>query len=347
MDKVFQVFVSSTYSDLKDERRHVSETLAKAGYIPTGMELFPAADQQQLEFIKRVVDRSDYYVVIVGGRYGSLADDKISYTEKEYEYALSKHIPVLAFLHGSPEKIEVGKTDQNETLAKRLEAFRDRLAKGRIVDFWTNHQELCTKVVIAVAQAINLSPGIGWVRGDQAIDPKVLQEMERLRIENAEMRRKLTELDAYEIQFPEDLMGPCDELTFTLEIAHQNPQNQAQTERTETVKVCAVLGKIFIWIFDRILTEPSEHSLRSSIGAGLASLTSRSDEYSEYSIPLTEVIQLRYHLEALGLIKAMGAEESNPISTFTFRHSYIAWTITEKGRRFVAQARAIYRLKQA
>ena len=75
MDKVYQVFVSSTYADLVDERRRVSETLAKAGYVPAGMELFPATDQKQLEFIKRVIDRCDYYVVIIGGRYGSLADD--------------------------------------------------------------------------------------------------------------------------------------------------------------------------------------------------------------------------------------------------------------------------------
>jgi hypothetical protein len=75
MDKVYQVFVSSTYADLADERRRVSETLAKAGYVPAGMELFPATDQKQLEFIKRVIDRCDYYVVIIGGRYGSLADD--------------------------------------------------------------------------------------------------------------------------------------------------------------------------------------------------------------------------------------------------------------------------------
>src|SRR6266849_1019042 len=101
MDKVYQVFVSSTYSDLQVERKHVSETLAKAGYIPAGMELFPATDQQQLEFIKRVIDRCDYYVVIVGGRYGSLADEKISFTEMEYEYARQRGIPVLAFLHRS------------------------------------------------------------------------------------------------------------------------------------------------------------------------------------------------------------------------------------------------------
>jgi hypothetical protein len=92
MDKVYQIFVSSTFSDLEHERRQVTNTLAKAGYLAAGMELFSATDQQQLDFIKRVIDRSDYYVVIVAGRYGSLADDKLSFTEHEYEYALSKGI---------------------------------------------------------------------------------------------------------------------------------------------------------------------------------------------------------------------------------------------------------------
>ena len=68
MDRFFQVFVSSTFEDLKDERSQVSNALAKAGYVAAGMELFPASDQQQLEYIKRIIDRSDYYVVIVGGR---------------------------------------------------------------------------------------------------------------------------------------------------------------------------------------------------------------------------------------------------------------------------------------
>jgi hypothetical protein len=344
MDKVYQVFVSSTYSDLKDERRSVSETLAKAGYIPAGMELFPATDQQQLEFIKRVIDRCDYYVVIVGGRYGSLADDKISFTEKEYEYALSRHIPILAFLHGRPEKIEVGKTDQSEVRAKGLEAFRERLAKGRIVDFWTGPEELCTKVVIAITQAINLSPGIGWIRGDQAIDPKVLQEMEKLRIENAELRRTLSEFDSDEIQFPQNLVGPNDNLNFTLKLAYKDSRNSAKTLRTEEVVVGAPIGGLFIGIFDKILTEPSEYQLRSAIGDVLANLSSKREPDVEYNISLDEVIKLRFHLEALGLIKAMGGEENPGFGAgFGVRHNYIAWTITDKGRRFVTQARAIYR----
>ena len=189
MDKVYQVFVSSTYSDLQDERKHVSETLAKAGYIAAGMELFPASDQQQLEFIKRVIDRSDYYVVIVAGKYGSLADDGGSFTEKEYEYAVSKKIPVLAFLHKNPEKIEVGKTERDPQLSKKLEAFRTKLKASRVVDFWFDHNDLATKVVIAVGQSVNLAPGVGWVRGDQAVDPKVLQDFERLRRENEELKK--------------------------------------------------------------------------------------------------------------------------------------------------------------
>jgi hypothetical protein len=107
MDKVYQVFVSSTFADLEEERRIVSNGLAKAGFIPAGMELFPATDVQQLEYIKRVMDRSDYYIVIVGGRYGSLADGGVSFTEKEYEYAVEKGLPVLAFLHRDPKSIPV------------------------------------------------------------------------------------------------------------------------------------------------------------------------------------------------------------------------------------------------
>ena len=71
MDKRYQVFVSSTYADLKEERRAVIQTVVELDCIPAGMELFPAADEEQLAFIKRVIDDCDYYLLIIGGRYGS------------------------------------------------------------------------------------------------------------------------------------------------------------------------------------------------------------------------------------------------------------------------------------
>lgn len=88
MDKRYQVFLSSTYADLKDERQKVIQTLMEMDCIPSGMELFPATDEEQWEFIKKVIDDCDYYLLIIGGRYGSINAEGISYTEKEYDLHL-------------------------------------------------------------------------------------------------------------------------------------------------------------------------------------------------------------------------------------------------------------------
>ena len=80
MDKRYQVFVSSTYADLKEERRSVIQALMDMDCIPAGMELFPAADEEQFQFIKKIIDDCDYYVLIIGGRYGSTtAEGKRTY----------------------------------------------------------------------------------------------------------------------------------------------------------------------------------------------------------------------------------------------------------------------------
>lgn len=61
------------------------------------MEMFPATDTEQFEYIKSVVDECDYYIVVIAGKYVSLSEEEISYTEKEFDYAISKGVPVLAF----------------------------------------------------------------------------------------------------------------------------------------------------------------------------------------------------------------------------------------------------------
>ncbi len=47
MEKKYQVFVSSTYKDLSEERQEVMQALLELDCIPVGMELFPAADDDQ------------------------------------------------------------------------------------------------------------------------------------------------------------------------------------------------------------------------------------------------------------------------------------------------------------
>src|SRR5690242_6691397 len=82
-----QVFISSTYDDLKLERTQVTQSILEMNHIPAGMELFPASDETQWEVIKKVIDQSDYYIVLIAGRYGSTDQNGISFTEKEYDYA--------------------------------------------------------------------------------------------------------------------------------------------------------------------------------------------------------------------------------------------------------------------
>src|ERR1051326_2157854 len=136
MEKRYQVFVSSTYADLKEERQRVIQELMEMDCIPSGMELFPAADEEQLAFIKRVIDDCDYYLLIIGGRYGSISADGISYTEQEYDYAVSRGLKVIALRHENPDEIPLGKSEKDPELRERLQRFRDKVATGRLVKSW-------------------------------------------------------------------------------------------------------------------------------------------------------------------------------------------------------------------
>lgn len=96
--KKLQIFISSTYTDLKEERELAVEAILDAGHIPAGMELFKAG-KSQMNTIRKWIDSSDVYMLILGGRYGSIEDETgLSYTQLEYEYALSKNIPVFSIV---------------------------------------------------------------------------------------------------------------------------------------------------------------------------------------------------------------------------------------------------------
>jgi hypothetical protein len=120
---IHTVFVSSTYEDLREERAAVQKALLQLHCMPIGMELFGSADEDTWEFIKRQIEDCDYYVVIIAGKYGFTADDGVSYTEKEYDYARERKKPVLAFIHQNRESIPRNKTEIDADKSVRLEEF--------------------------------------------------------------------------------------------------------------------------------------------------------------------------------------------------------------------------------
>lgn len=170
MERKYQVFISSTYEDLKTERQAAISCLLDMNCIPVGMEQFPASSLSQWEYIKKMIDMSDYYLLIVAGKYGSIdPEENISYTEKEYRYAIHKKMPILAFLHKNIDSlpaIRVGATDEER---ERVKNFHNTVKEaGRLVDFYSNEDELKYKIAMAMPKIINDAPMPGWVRADQA-----------------------------------------------------------------------------------------------------------------------------------------------------------------------------------
>lgn len=211
MNKRYQVFISSTYSDLKEERNKVMKAIMSVDCIPAGMELFPAIDEEQFDFIKRIIDDCDYYILIIGGRYGSLNENGVSYTEKEYDYAISKNIPVLAFLHQDIGKIARNKTETQPDLTNKLKKFQEKVKDGKLVKFWENSDGLVNMVLTSLMQTIKIQPQIGWVRSNLLTSIESLQEINLLqkKVQELEEYKKNIELGKSKLydDFKDDLVG--------------------------------------------------------------------------------------------------------------------------------------------
>ncbi|PQO43472.1 DUF4062 domain-containing protein [Blastopirellula marina] len=169
VDKRYQVFVSSTYKDQIAERRELMQALLELDCFPAGMELFPAADDDQWTLIKSVIDDCDYYVVVVKGRYGSTHPKTgISYTEMEYDYALETGKPIIGFIHSEPEKLPQDECEQDAEGRAKLDLFRAKV-QGKPVKYWKSPAELGGVASRSLTQLIKNKPAVGWVRADQAV----------------------------------------------------------------------------------------------------------------------------------------------------------------------------------
>ena len=161
MDKKYQVFVSSTFEDLKQERAAVELSLIRDGFLPVGMEYFSASNRTQWEVIESLIPQCDYYVVIIAGKYGSIEETtQISYTQKEYELALRCGIPCLGFIYSDIDNLPFSKVEADPQKREKLSAFRETV-KSRMCSFWSNKDELAASVLTALHSQILNNPRIG------------------------------------------------------------------------------------------------------------------------------------------------------------------------------------------
>jgi hypothetical protein len=191
MEKRYQVFISSTYRDLHVERQELIRALLELDCIPAGMELFPASDDDAWTLIKRVIDESDYYLVISAGRYGSQHPETgVGYTEMEYDYAISQNKPTIAFLHNDLSSLSVERSDTDPSDKEKLAGFREKMQK-KVIKEWSSAEMLAGVASRSIVQLIKQKPGVGWIRADHAQDPRVEAEISQLRLKVAEQAREL------------------------------------------------------------------------------------------------------------------------------------------------------------
>lgn len=200
-EKRYQVFISSTFIDLQAERRAVQDVVISTGDFPVQMESFPAADEDQLEFIKTLIDQCDYYVLIVAGRYGTAAEGGLSYTHKEFQYAVSKGVPVLVMLHGDRGRLPADRTESTDDGRRRLAEFIVEAETGRLRKTWTTLDGLKLAVREALDHAKATKPRPGWIRGDSVTSLETLEELNFVRKENDRIRQALSSLHV-EIPMP-------------------------------------------------------------------------------------------------------------------------------------------------
>ena len=277
METRYQVFISSTFTDLREERQAVLSALLELKAIPAGMELFPAADEDAWSLIARVIDECDYYLLLIGGRYGSVDSDGLSFTEREYDYAISKRKPVMAFLHGEPDEIPIGKSEKDPAARQRLEKFRAKVEKAKHVKYWRSAQELAGQVALTFANFVNAYPAVGWIRANQVATAEALAEINALRRANDELGNALKRA---RVELPQGSEGLAkgDEtyalvVSCTFEIVGDLPTNEAgraaSRVQTYNFRVDITWNEVLEAIGPMLFDDAPEESIRKTLSESL------------------------------------------------------------------------------
>ena len=204
MQKKYQVFVSSTYEDLKDERKEAFQAILEAKCIPSGMELFPASNKTQWDFITKVIDECDFYLLILAGKYGSTCKDdhgkELGYTEAEYNYAVDTGKPVIALIYDNIDNLPKSKSETTATKNRLLEEFRKNVLTGRLIRKWHNKEELRANIIAALNSIASDNSAVGWVRStvvvaeDQLRD-NLAESAKQIAVLNKEKRELLNRIE--------------------------------------------------------------------------------------------------------------------------------------------------------
>lgn len=343
MDKRYQVFISSTFTDLLEARQEVMQALLELDCIPAGMELFPAADEDQWSLIKRVIDDCDYYIVIIAGRYGSIGPGGKSYTQMEYEYANSIGKPVIGFLHKNPGKLPADLTEKEPDGITGLETFK-KIVEKRVIKYWETPADLGSVVSRSLVNLIKQKPAIGWVKADLLPSEDVVKEMLELRVKNDELKGALEEAVGDKSKQDESLSQGDD--LFKINYTFRARDNSFLKILTYRASFEISWDQIFASFSPQLIDEASDYDIKKAIDRLIQQINFNDlreqledrgfESLDEFQVDLSDFDTVKVQFLSLNLIQ-------KSIKNRSVRDKANYWSLTSKGETYMTKMRAIRR----
>jgi hypothetical protein len=155
MTTPFTIFVSSTSSDLGQERKGVLDATRRLKLQHDSMEFFGARAEQPIKTCLQEVRASDVLVVIIGHRYGSIVPELgISYSEAEYAEGFRLKKPCLVYMRDENVPILPKHTEQDPEKLKLLKRWKETLQSRHTVAVFQDGSDLTTQVATDLARTI-------------------------------------------------------------------------------------------------------------------------------------------------------------------------------------------------
>lgn len=162
LDKRYQVFISTSGSEMQPERIILAQTLVGMGFFSWGLE---QRTPLSTAFARRQIDDCDYVVILLGSQYGEQSVSGVGYMHLEYIYAMTKQKPVIVFMHEDPASRDPALHDVKPELREKFQEFR-KLLQSEVdqVFSYRTLRDLELAVRFNMPQMLERYPVLGWVR---------------------------------------------------------------------------------------------------------------------------------------------------------------------------------------
>ena len=192
VEKRYQVFISTTYPDMQSARQALMLPLLDLGMAPMSMDLHSAETNNLMPVVQRMIDDCDYFVILLGGRYGTLSPLGLSYTHREYIFAATKRKPIVTFIHDQPFNLPAQAREDSREGQVRRDDFARLLENKTLAFRWRDERELSEQVAKVMPDVMRQHPAAGWVKSG-SVEKSAGGETERLRRRVAELEKEREE----------------------------------------------------------------------------------------------------------------------------------------------------------